>query len=569
MYAALDELRLRPVTGAVLLGAVAAWTIWFAMPVIGGPPLPGTSALLISVPVVIVLLLLLEDRPDPLLRLCASWLALLAVAFVFAFAVAVSPPLALAPMALVLSAIVCNRYPAGTAIGLFALTGFYGSLVAFTGLSGAGLVDLLLGGMWTGMLLSRVRGGRTKIGIVWPATLVLGLYIAISGITIFTGDTASGILSFRLSTWYLLAAILVAYAGWSHLTYTKIARGVVVTGLLVGGYATFRWIVGPATTEQEFAATVGGAFNYVDGELRTFGSFGSGHQLGFWSGAMAPFCLAAAIGWDGRWRKVAAAAFVALVFANLASEVRGGFIGLVLGSGVVLILAQLAPSMPRLDVGRKALIAIACVATVAVPLMFVSGATDRIERYTNILSPSEDVAYNRRDQKWDLAVPEINREPLGHGLGSASLNPALRPPYVSIAAYSLDNSYLRIAYEQGFPVLILLVVGLGMVLLRLTSGSLKSKARVASAMGTGAAGTLASLMIIFYTGMYNEDVLVLGAWFVVGVGAAFLLREEAGIERAAERTTAHGANPATPGRQTSPLPGGTPDAPVPHLLPTT
>ena len=433
----------------------------------------------------------------------------------------------LAPLAFLAGAAICYRHPAATTIAAFTLSGTYGSLKAFTGLSGAFFIDLLLMGLWGAVLYTRLIRGRSRPLSIWPSFIAVALYLALTVLAVLTADDISrAFLSFRLSGWYLLAAILIAYAGWQRPTYTTIARGFVVVGLLVGAYATFRWFVGPADKELARALEVAGPYNYVDGKLRTFGSFNAGHQLGYWAAAVAPFCLAAALAWKRRWRLVAGLAFLLLVFAVLASEVRGGFIGLVLGTGAVLGLAQVSRSMPSVNLGRTAIVTATCVTIVAGALLFTAGASNRLDRYTNIFHRDEDISYVNRQLKWTEAIEDIEQHPFGQGIGSGSLNQDIRGPFLSIAYYALDNSFLKIAFEQGFVVMVLFVVAMVLVLLQLTMGALRAIRAEAAAMALGATGALISSLAVFYTGMEIEDVIALGPWLIVGLGAAFLINEQ-------------------------------------------
>jgi O-antigen ligase len=298
---------------------------------------------------------------------------------------------------------------------------------------------------------------------------------------------------------------------------------VVVAAGLIGAYAALRWFIGPAAAERNLAIVVDGSFNFVEGHFRDVGSFNAGHQLGFWTGATGPFCLAAALGWRGRWRLVAAAAFLLVTFAVLASEVRGGLIGLVIGVAIVLVLFQVARSVPGLRLGRSVAIAAMSVAVIGGALIATVGSTGRLDRYTNIFHPSQDPAYVSRTTKGGEALRAIEEQPWGHGLGTASQNESLRGPYLSIASKSVDNSFLKVGFEQGIPVLLLFVGALGFLLLRLSVSSVRTRDAEAAAMGIGAAGALASSVAIFYTGIYFEDLIALGPWIMVGLGAAFLI----------------------------------------------
>ena len=439
-------------------------------------------------------------------------------------------PIALVPLAIVVSGIVCFRLPALGAVLAFLLTGIYGSVEAFTGFSGAPLIDLLLAGLWTGVVIERLARGQVRRQLVWPAFLLIGIYLILTlAAVLMSSDVYPALLSFRLSGWYLLAVVLVAYAGWDAPVRARIARGFVAVGLLIGGYATFRWLAGPAPAETARALEVAGGFNVIDGELRTFGSFNSGHQLGFWAAAVAPFCLAATLGWTGRWRLVSGLAFVMLTVAVLASGIRGGFVGLVLASGLVLTLMQFARSTTGVHVGRNALVGFTAVAIIGGALLFVAGATDRLDRYTNIFTPEEDQAYVNRTAKWGEALDEIQQHPFGQGIGSASLNPAIRDPYLSSATFALDNSYLKVAWEQGIAVAVVFIAGLALVGIRLAGGGVRSHSREVAAMGIGGAGALSATMVVFFFDLAIEDVAALGPWLVVGLGASYVIADRATV----------------------------------------
>jgi O-antigen ligase len=102
----------------------------------------------------------------------------------------------------------------------------------------------------------------------------------------------------------------------------------------------------------------------------------------------------------------------------------------------------------------------------------------------------------------------------------------VRSPYLSIATNSLDNSYLKVAYEQGVPGLVLFAGALVLILVRLCWSAVRSRDPESAALGIGAAGALGSMIVVLYTGMYLETVLVLGPWIAIGVGAGILIRRE-------------------------------------------
>ncbi|MGI9021617.1 MAG: O-antigen ligase family protein [Solirubrobacterales bacterium] len=509
-----------------LLAVTAAWTALVLGVTAGLVPVAGMPVMIafVALPLSAWGLLLRAD-PPPGIGWIAAWTALVLGAILVVPFLVSSPAVALAPLALILSAAICTRLPATAVMVVFTISAIYGSLNAFTGTTGGVAVDLVLAGAWFGLLVPQLAPDRQRPHLTWPGIVIVGLYLAITLLGILLSANPSvGFVVFRLSAWYLMALLLLAYAGWPAETYSRIARGIVLVAGLVGAYAAFRWVAGPA--HEELLHALGNPFNFIDGEMRVIGSLPSGHELGFWAGSLAPLSLAALLGWRGGWRLVAGGSYALLAFAVLVSEARGPFVGLVLGSGVVLGLYQVAGSMPRIRVGIGVLITAACIASLTGALIYsTNGEDSAIERYSNILEPSEDGAFARREQKWGEAIDEIDTHPFGHGLGAASLIESLRP-YESIGGAGLDNAYLKLAYEQGFPVVILFITGFLLLLVRLGFGAMRSRSRDTATAAMGSAGVLTSCLLILYTGVYIEALVAVGVWIAVGLGVAVVLREE-------------------------------------------
>jgi hypothetical protein len=155
-----------------------------------------------------------------------------------------------------------------------------------------------------------------------------------------------------------------------------------------------------------------------------------------------------------------------------------------------------------------------------------------------------------REAKWEAALEDVREHPFGQGLGSASLQPTIRDEFISAATRALDNSYLKIAFEQGLAMMVLFAIAMLLVFLQLVIGAMRAVRAEAAAMAAGASGALLSAMAVYYTGMEYEDAISLAPWMAVGLGAAFLLWDRAeshsGDEVQAER--APGTHP--PGEPT-------------------
>ena len=158
-----------------------------------------------------------------------------AAAWGVAAALTAEPKLALAAPLFVVAATVCLRWPAEGLIGVLALTGFSGSLSAFTDISAAPVADLILLGLWAAVIWGHLAGGGRGTAWLWPGVVACGLYLGLTMIEILAApDPELALSSFRIGAWYMLAMLLVAYAPWPPRTYLRIARGAVLVALAVG-----------------------------------------------------------------------------------------------------------------------------------------------------------------------------------------------------------------------------------------------------------------------------------------------------------------------------------------------
>jgi O-antigen ligase/polysaccharide polymerase Wzy-like membrane protein len=447
----------------------------------------------------------------------------LAIALITAAVVASQPLIALFLPALLVSAILCVRRP-DDAIGLaFFVSGWYGSLLAIFSVRTRPLVDLILGGLWIGTALTYLAVKDRHRMWIWPGVAACMAYLGLTlAETLTAPGIGTGLNSFRLSGWYMLSFILIGYAGWRYATYERMARWLIFVALVVGGYATLRWQIGPAHAEVLYVNSTGSAsYNYVDGVLKTVGSFASTHKLAFWSGTMIPFCLGFSMTFRGRWRWLAALAAALCTVALLASGVRAPLAGAVVGVVAVLVLYQLSRGFPGLHVGSTVSVLIAAL-VVGSGIYLMTGAKES-SRYKAIFHPSSDLSYRQRTGKWQDAMRDISKHPFGQGLGTAGvIQEGGDNRYVNIASYSLDNGYLKIAYEQGLVVMIFFVGCLVTLLGGMVRRAIVCTDRSRAGLGIAAIGALTSAMLTLITGNYMEDLIALAMWIPVGIGVAVL-----------------------------------------------
>jgi O-Antigen ligase len=456
---------------------------------------------------------------------------LLAASAVLATAVAVGVAVRSVPAAdlvviplLLIAAAVCARRPAGAMKTTFFLCGMYGSLTAFFAFPGPKTVDLLLVGLWLAAIWTWIFGSRIK-GWILPSVALLLLYIGCSVVQLATNSNFHVALQdFRGSIWYLAAALLVAYAPWRAGTRRSILHGVLVVAALVGAYATFRWITGPAAQERTLGLQA--TNNVLNGGLRPIGSFPTSKELSAWTAAVIPFCLACTFVLSGRWRYISAIATVSCIFGLLAADVRAGAAAAVISLLAVLIMYAVAPSMRGRGITMTAGVFAGTAGVVVLAyVLTLAGHPGTSSRYAAILHPGSDASYQARLIKWRAAVKDTESHPLlGEGLGTAARTQQRFGRFLTIGSIDIDSAYLNVAFEQGFVVAAIYVLALVSVMLALMRRALTTSDRVRAGVAMGACGTLIAMLVLFFVGTYNEGLQVLAGWIVVGLGISQFVR---------------------------------------------
>jgi O-Antigen ligase len=509
----------------LLVTVTAAWAAVATVAFVGLAPVPYAPLVVAGYPLLLLAALVFTDQGalERDLRVAAAWAGVIAAAYFCVPPVAADPRLALAGPAVVAAAAACWRFPAAAVIAVFATAGVQASVLAFLGFDLVRAADLILAGLWLGLGVRLATGAREREVIIWPATLACLGYLAMTAALAFTAGPGLGIAAFRVSAWFMLAFLLVAHAGFAEATRLRIVRGLVAVTAAVAAYAVLRWIVGPAAEEEAQALTAANGLNVINGHLRVVGSFLTGHQLAFWAGLMAPFCLALALVWHGRWRYIAGLAVVLCAFASFASEARGPLAGMVVGIAAVLVVHQLSsgPRPTRTAVSVIAVSAIALVGAVAYAVT-IDDPNGRA-RYERIVDPMSDPAYAVRVAKWEDARQELAGHPFGLGLGTAGQVNDTSGRFRTVASLNLDNSYIKVAYEQGWIVLAYFVAALLALLATLAVGATRARSRAVAGPAIGAVGALASMLVSFYTGLYIEGLIALSGWIVVGIGISGLV----------------------------------------------
>ncbi len=436
------------------------------------------------------------------------------------------PMLALAVPFVAAGAIVCWRHPVAAITVTFFFTGMVGTLSSMTPLPPVPLTEYILACLWVGTIGTLMLGRRTAPLWLWPGLIAPALYIALSVISLFLDDhVGNAIEGFRLSIWYMAAFLLIAIAPWPAGTTQKMARGLVIVTLLVSSYCVLRYFVGSSAAEEAFArATAADTPMSVD--LRFYGSFLSANQLTAWMAVVIPFQLALLLNWRGLWRIAILVSLGLCGFCVLASDVRIGLIAAVAGCAGVIGIYAFARSFPVTRIAH----AIAAVGAVFVLgfigySLTVANDPESVERYSKIFNPTEDFAYQVRQNYWAAAWETIEEHPLGSGFGTAGAIGNKKAEGGPVAGlYNLDSSFLKIALEQGLPVMILFIAAILALLASLVWRAIAINDRERAVIAMGACGALAALLTLFYAGLYIENLAALMGWLLVGLGAAQFTR---------------------------------------------
>lgn len=456
------------------------------------------------------------------LRLLAVSALLALTAALAAIAIPRSPELALALPALAAAAAILARVPALGIVLLLLVSGAHGSLVAFLGFPTTSSVNLVLAALWLALLWIYLLGERQRALRVWPGVALVVAYLGLTVVHILLVNTSQGFTAFANSGWYMLAFLLVAYAPWDAHTYSRLAKAAVLLALLVGAYATYRYIVGPAAEELNTPG-VQASYNYVGGQLKLIGSFLSGYALGVWTAIVIPFCVAAAVALPGRWRVLSTGAACLCMIALIGSQLRIALAAVVVGALLVVTLCQLARSFPGLQFGRTG-IALIGAGLIGVGAFVVTGGSNDPARhsYSTLLNPTlDDPSIENRVYKWEAAFADLENKPFGYGVGNASARTLESNEFISnVGQFSIDSGYLKVALEQGLLMMAFFSVALLTLMVGLARRAVRTTDLRRAWRAIGACGTLVSLMILMLAGAVQDGLPALTAWVLIGLGAA-------------------------------------------------
>jgi len=437
--------------------------------------------------------------------------------------IAVGAPIAVA------TGVLAHRFPVAVTVALLALTGAVGTILVYTDLPPRYLVDAPLAGL-VGALLWRAALDPDRPAHLVPVSVAVVLaYVAISlGQVLAAPSFSAAQQAFHNSTWQMLALPAIAFAGWSLATRLKVARGYVAVAALVAAYAVLRLIVGPSEAERELALELAPINLLPSGDLGLFGSATNRQQLAAWCGMAIPFSLALALALRGRWRLVAILTATLTGVAVVGSQTRVGLIGAVIGLGTVLALFALARSFPGLRMGGVVVAATGLLVALGIGLAVTDDGSNQVaERFSQIVDPYADPSFGARIATWENTIEDIGERPWGYGIGSSG---AVGLSFASTIGFdpsaqggvAIDNSYLKVGYEQGLVMMVVFALALLLTFGALCRIAVTLADPAAAAIAIAAAAAFSSFLVNLTLTDNIEDFTALTAWVLAGLGLAGL-----------------------------------------------
>ena len=525
----------------IAAAAVAAWGAFLVAQQSGSVVLANADAITLGAPAALLLGLALLRRPLPRQVLwAAAGIALLSLALYLAERVIPKPLLVLAVPAGIAAGIACRRRPEIAILALFAVASGFGVIDAFTPIPPSKLTDLLLAGLWLGVAWRRIVGGeRYELRLLPGVVLLLAFAVITLAQVVAAPSLSFGFHTFISTGLYLLTVVLIGASDLDGERLAVIAKGIVAIALFVAAYALLRDIIGPAAKERAIAARQ--PFNFKDDKLLLFGSFESRHQLGMWCALVVPFCAGMATVLKGRWRIAALAVIPLCAVAFIESESRAALVAAIIGLAVVLALHSMGRAFPGPRLGAV-LAAVVILAGGGGAAILASGgsASSTTKKFTVVLHPNDDAAYRARRAKWDEALRDIRKQPMGHGLGTANQLQQQQGRFVTIGSFSIDNSYLRVGYEQGIVPALIYIAGLLALALGLIRRAATAPDPARAGPALAAAGAMVSYIVVLYPSNAFDGFAALAAWLLAGVGLAPFLAERRSAARAPSGLRADG-----------------------------
>lgn len=511
--------------GAAVAAAVAWTVVALAGPLEIESIDPDLSrSLAYAVPGGLGLLLLLHRGPAPAWATgVVAWTATVGLGVLGLELTETEPLISFVPLGIAVLAVLVSAQPMASVAFVMIAAGFQFSIKAQFGIPLAPVGDALLAAAWFALLWGWATGSRPAPRRLPVALGILALYLGLSLISaLLQDDLGQSFYSFRLSCWYMAAALLFALWADTHGMRTTVRRILLATIVLVGLYAAFRWIIGPGAAE-EAAVRTGGPYVLDDlDNVRLFGSMPGPTALAVWCALAGPVCLAFVLAPLPVLERLGGLVGLVLTAAVIGpTEIRSGLVAMVLGMAVVLVAFGAAPAFR----GHRALplglaLALAIPAGVVFVTVQLAEGGSRAERLKGLLDPLNDRSVQDRLVKWETVLSDVRGKPFGNGLGASGGAEARYARFTTSATYNPDSGYVKTIYDQGYAVAFIFVAALIALLVALMRQAIRAGPPGDAAIAVAAAGSLASFGLVLHAGAYQEGMANLLLWIMCGLALA-------------------------------------------------
>ncbi len=314
--------------------------------------------------------------------------------------------------------------------------------------SGLALLILSCGLLWVVWSLVTPSAPIDKI-TTW-LLIILGVAVLASGVSPVPITATKGLLKLLsyLGVYALIHKLLFHQKGW----WDRLLAGLLCGGLLSSVLALRQLY---ASTEE--LARWADPNSMSAGTIRIYGPLGNPNLLAGYLLPLLPFAAIALLRWNGFGRRLFAAATLVLTAgATTLTYSRGGWLGLLAGLAVVVLLLLVRSTQTWPLIWRR-LLPLAVLLIGVVVLVVAATQFEPIRtRISSLLAGRGDSSNNFRINVWLAAAEMVRDHPwLGIGPGNAAFNRIYplyqQPKFNALSAYSVP---LEILVEMGIPGLI-------------------------------------------------------------------------------------------------------------------
>ena len=315
-------------------------------------------------------------------------------------------------------------------------------------------------------------------------------------------------------------AKLVSYLGVYALMRQLLALAPVwwnriVAALLTGGLASSVIAIRQLYGDTSELARWADPNSVADGTIRVYGPLDNPNLLAGYLIPILPLAVVALLRWRG-WsgRLFAASSLVLGASALFLSYSRGGWLGMVGGLGVMVLLLVLRQTRHWPPLWRRLFPLLLVVAGAALLVVAVTQVEPLRIRVMSLVAGREDSSNNFRINVWMAALQMIQDRPwLGIGPGNTAFNLIYplyqQPKFNALSAYSVP---LELLVEGGIPALI---AALGLLQRSLRCGLIQLRGEAHLALpALGALAAIAGLCVQGATDtiFFRPEVQLIG-WF--------------------------------------------------------